>query len=104
MSAPDANPAAAMAAPLLVTLYVAGDNAYSRQARANLESIIVDAGVETTVRIVDVLMNPQLTLEKRIFVTPALVISKGTGPESLVIGDLAERDKVERLLRSACRG
>ena len=101
MSAPLAKPDA-VARPLLVTLYIAGDNAYSRQARANLESILVEAGVETKVRIVDVLVNPQITLEKRIFVTPALVISNGKGPESLVIGDLVEREKVSRLLRSAC--
>lgn len=82
-----------------LTLYVAGDNAFSRQALANLQSIVVDAELSIGVRLIDVLKHPDVALEKRMFVTPALVIAHSSGTESLIIGDLSERAKVLRMLR-----
>ncbi len=86
-------------APLSLTLYVAGDNAYSRQAKANLDSILADSGVETPVVVVDVLKHPEVTVKNRIFVTPALVVVHTPGSDYLIVGDLTERDKILRILR-----
>lgn len=90
------NPAASA---LSLTLYVAGDNTFSRRAQSNLQSIISDEGLQWEVNIVDVLKHPELTMRKRIFVTPALVVSSDGDPESLIIGDFSEREQVTRLLR-----
>ncbi|MEO8752885.1 MAG: circadian clock KaiB family protein [Casimicrobiaceae bacterium] len=81
-----------------LTLYVAGDNAYSRQAQANLHAIIAASGVQVAVSVIDVLKHPELTLQKRIFTTPALIVTNDGGAESLIIGDLSEREKVARML------
>jgi hypothetical protein len=86
---------------LVLTLYVAGDNTFSRQARANLKSIVVSAGLNTTIRVVDVLQHPEMTLKHRIFVTPALVATSGEYPQTMIVGDLSDHDNVVRVLRSA---
>ena len=88
-------------AQLVLTLYVAGDNAFSRRAQANLQSILAEVGLQVTVNVVDVIKHPELTMEKRIFVTPALVVSGEEGQESLIVGDFRERDKIIRVLQSS---
>ena len=54
--------------------------------------------IVTSVVIIDVLANPELTLTKRIFVTPSLVIRYVSGPETLIVGDLTDRQKIETAL------
>ena len=58
-------------------------------------------GIATSVVVIDVLNNPELTLAKRIFVTPALVIHYDGCPETLIIGDLTDRQKIAATLRGA---
>jgi hypothetical protein len=89
---------------LVLTLYVAGDNTFSRQARANLSSIVTGAALGATIRLVDVLQHPEATLEHRIFVTPALVATTGGHAPMMIVGDLSDHDRVLRLLRSLAVG
>ena len=103
MSLP-ARAATSEATLLSLTLYVAGDNTFSRRARANLEGIVADMGIVTSVVIIDVLANPELTLTKRIFVTPSLIIRYDIGPEMLIVGDLTDRRKVTTTLCNAQSG
>jgi hypothetical protein len=84
--------------PLSLTLYVAGDNAFSRRAKANLDLILVDARLQATIRIVDVLKNPEHAIENRIFATPALIVGAASQSPSLVVGDLSNRDRVLSIL------
>ena len=86
---------------LSLTLYVAGNNAFSRRACINLDSIVAEMAVNTSVVIIDVLTSPELTLAKRIFVTPSLVIQYNGGAEILIVGDLTDRQKIATSIRSA---
>src|SRR4051812_7063744 len=91
------------ASQLSLTLYVAGDNAFSRIAEANLRSIMLEMQLHAAITTVNVLQHPELTLKKRIFATPALVVSNG-GAESLIVGDFSERDKISGVLRNFTQG
>ena len=84
--------------PLSLTLYVAGDNAFSRRARSNLDLILVDARLQATIRVVDVLKNPEQAIENRIFATPALVVGAASPSPSLIVGDLSKRDRILSIL------
>jgi circadian clock protein KaiB len=88
---------------LKLTLYVAGNNAFSRQARANLDGIIRDAGVQLDVQVevIDVLETPEVTLVKRIFITPALLMTNADGVESLIVGDFTRHESITQALQSA---
>lgn len=90
-----------MGLPLSLTLYVAGDNAFSRRARSNLDLILVDEQLEATVRIVDVLDNPEEAIENRIFATPALIVGAASLSPSLIVGDLSDRDRIVSILRGS---
>jgi len=90
-----------MIAPRLsLTLYVAGDNVYSRIAQANLKSILAEMDLHVRFSTVDVLRHPELTMQKRIFVTPALIVSTDAGVESLIVGDFSNREKVTGMFRN----
>lgn len=86
--------------PLRLTLYVAGDNAFSRRAKDNLRTLLAEADIGVRLAVIDVLQDPERALRERIFATPALVVLAAGGRRSLIVGDLSERDKV----RSALRG
>jgi hypothetical protein len=84
--------------PLSLTLYVAGDNAFSRRARSNLDLILDDARLQATIQVVDVLKNPEQAIEKRIFATPALIVGAASPSPSLIVGDLSNRDRILSIL------
>ncbi|MEO8135018.1 MAG: circadian clock KaiB family protein [Betaproteobacteria bacterium] len=84
--------------PLILTLYIAGDNAFSQQTQTNLEALVRDCAVAATVSVVDVLESPQLTLKNRIFVTPTLVIAGHRAQESLIVGDPSDSAEVAKIL------
>ena len=84
---------------LALELYIAGDNLYSRRARANLEALLPALGRPATVRVIDVLADPRAALARRIFATPCLVVVAGDRSQ-MVIGDLNDRAAVCELLAS----
>jgi len=60
----------------------------------NARGIFGDAsGVQYSLRIVDVLENPQLAVDAKILATPTLVKTVPP-PERRIIGDLSDREKV----------
>ena len=86
---------------MALVLYVAGDGPYSRRARANLQALMREAGIAAEVTVVDVLKSPDRALEHGIFATPALIVVHGKH-ETLIMGDLSERDTaLEALLSPA---
>jgi len=87
------------ATTLTLTLYVAGDNGFSRRTKANLDLVLREVGVSAPIRLVDVLEHPEEAMEQRIFATPALVVASGSKPASLIVGDLSDRDRVASILR-----
>jgi hypothetical protein len=84
--------------PLSLTLYVAGNNPFSRRAKANLDLILVDTGLEATIQVVDVLKEPEQAIENRIFATPALIVGAASLSPSLIVGDLSDRDRIASIL------
>lgn len=87
------------AVTLTLTLYVAGDNGFSRRAKANLDLVLIECAVDATIRLVDVLEHPEEAMARRIFATPALVVASGSKPASLIVGDLSDRERVISILR-----
>lgn len=91
-------------APPAYELYVAGDNPLSRRALANLHAFIDEVGGPRDIRVVDVLADPTLALEKRIFATPALVVATGATKPLMIVGDLADRKVVLDALKPLMGG
>lgn len=82
-----------------LTLYVAGSNRFSREARSNLASLLEALDREVDSEVIDVVQQPELALSQGIMATPALIASV-RGTRMLFIGDLSEQDKVLGALRS----
>lgn len=83
-----------MTAECVLKLYVTGHTSNSEKALKNLESVLKEAlnGLYT-LKVIDVLKNPQLAEEDKILATPALV--KGLPPPvRKIIGDLSDKEKV----------
>jgi circadian clock protein KaiB len=82
----------------LFQLFVAGDETHSRIARDNLKAVCEDhlPGCHE-IQVVNVLERPDLALERNVFVTPAL-IKLFPEPQSIVYGNLSEKEKVIRAL------
>lgn len=80
-------------ASTVLELFVAGDNLLSRRARANIAQLIAELGLDLPLKVVDVLAEPRVALTRRIFATPALVVSTG-GRAQMVAGDLSDRAAV----------
>ena len=87
--------------PLVLTLYVAGDNAYSRRARENLDLLVRDCAASATIHVVDVLESPAMSLDWRIFATPTLVIAGNGGHASLFVGDPRDDEDIRAILVAA---
>lgn len=75
-------------------LFVAGNERHSRAAEQNLRSLCeAQFPGRHTIEIVNVFEHSGAALEKRIFMTPALV-KISPGPQSTIYGTLGEEDKV----------
>lgn len=82
-----------------LTLYVAGSNRFSRQARSNLTSLLAALDREVDSEVIDVVQRPEVALSQGIMATPALIATVGD-TRLLFIGDLSEQDKVLGALRA----
>lgn len=89
----------AAADAIKLTLYVAGSNRFSRQARSNLVSLLEALDREVDSEVIDVMQRPELALSQGIMATPALIATVH-GTRLLFIGDLSEQDKVLGALRA----
>ncbi len=92
--AEDGPDGAALQTVYRLRLFVAGEEANSRQARTNLERLCEEylAG-RVEVEIVDVLQDFRAALAERVLVTPALVI-KQPPPRTVVFGNLSDTSRV----------
>jgi circadian clock protein KaiB len=76
------------------SLFVAGNEPNSRQARENLDRLCTDYFPgNNTVKIIDVLEDPQYALEKNIFITPALLL-EDPKPGVTIFGNLRDTEKI----------
>ena len=83
----------------VIKLYVAGNEPNSNAARENLNTICNDyLKGRCQIDEVDILTDYAAALRDRIFVTPTLVLL-APEPRVLVIGNLADREKVIWALR-----
>ena len=75
-------------------LFVAGEEANSRQARANLERLCEEylAG-RFEVEVVDVLKDFRAAVAERVLVTPALIVA-APPPRAVVLGNLSDTPRV----------
>lgn len=78
-------------------LYIAGDTPVSQRARANLDRLRERHSVPIETLVIDVLRDPLLANEARIFATPTLVYERPARSRR-VIGDLGDTDKVIEFL------
>ncbi len=75
-------------------LYITGRTPRSEMALANLHRICeTDLGGRYSVRVIDVLEQPQLAEDERIVATPTL-IKAIPPPLRRIVGDLSDREKV----------
>ncbi|MDA8126701.1 MAG: circadian clock protein KaiB [Deltaproteobacteria bacterium] len=83
----------------LLKLYVAGNEQNSRLAKENLARIC-DEYLKDRCRIeeVDVLTDFAAALKDRVFVTPTLILA-APGPQSTIVGNLSDKEKVVSALR-----
>jgi circadian clock protein KaiB len=79
-------------------LFVAGDESHSRSAMDNLKAIceVYLPGCHE-IEVVDVLECSDIALEKKIFVTPAL-LKLSPAPGATIYGTLSEKQKVVEAL------
>jgi len=79
---------------LRLRLFVAGDEANSRQARLNLERLCQEhLNGSAEVEIIDVLKDFRAAVAERVIVTPALII--GAPPaRTVVLGNLSDTPRV----------
>jgi circadian clock protein KaiB len=84
-------------------LFVAGEEANSRQARENLERLCTEyLNGCARVEIIDVLKDFRAALAERVLVTPALVV-KSPPPRVVVLGNLSDTARVLAALGIARR-
>jgi len=83
-----------MAVKYVLKLYVTGETLRSRTALKNLEKILDEdyKGVYS-VKVIDVIKQPQLAEDDKILATPTL-IKILPPPVARIIGDLSDREKV----------
>jgi circadian clock protein KaiB len=75
-------------------LFVAGEEANSRQARANLQRLCEEYLVgRFEVEIVDVLKDFRAAVAERVIVTPALIVA-APPPRTVVFGNLSDTPRV----------
>jgi hypothetical protein len=86
-----------MNAPAQLTLYVAGDSAASRRARANLAAVMAEMRIVLPLQVVDVQAEPERALVDHVFMTPALLLQLA-GRREMLVGDLSQRDAVRMTL------
>jgi circadian clock protein KaiB len=81
--------------PMLhLRLFVAGDEANSRRARANLEQLCANYfDGRAQVEIIDVLQNFKAAVADRVLVTPALIVT-APPPRIVVLGNLNDTARV----------
>jgi circadian clock protein KaiB len=73
---------------------VAGDEANSRQARANLERLCEEHLLgRVEVEIIDVLKDFRAAVAERVLVTPALIIA-APPPRAVILGNLSDTPRV----------
>lgn len=79
----------------VLRLYIIGQTPSARRAINNLEALFQETGIgdHYTYEVIDLLQNPTLAEEERIYATP-LLIKKLPLPLRRVIGDLSERERV----------
>jgi circadian clock protein KaiB len=83
----------------MVMLFVAGSEANSAAAIANLRRLRDSVrGVEIDFEIVDVLQQHATALERRVLVTPCLLLVEPP-PQVMIVGSLSDLDKVRTALR-----
>jgi circadian clock protein KaiB len=88
-----------MSAEASLVLFVTGDAPRSRRARANLAAALAGRGLDPAdVREIDLLREPERTVEYGIFATPALLQVTESGPGTVLYGDLSETERLERFL------
>jgi circadian clock protein KaiB len=83
-----------MAAKYVLKLYVTGQTPNSTKAIENLKDILKNGLNDIcTLKVIDVLENPQLAEENKILATPTLVRVLPP-PVRKIIGDLSDKEKV----------
>lgn len=83
---------------MVFQLFVAGDEPHSKRAKKNLKSLCesrIKGAYE--INVVDVLESFTIALEKKIFLTPAL-IRESPEPAITIFGDLSNTDELVQLL------
>jgi hypothetical protein len=78
-------------------LYIAGNTLTSRVAVQNLDLLRARVADGVALTVVDVLEDPRKAFQHGIFVTPSLIARDGQR-QSLILGDLSDRDLVFRSL------
>ena len=82
-----------------VMLFVAGNEPNSVAAAANLRRLRESTpGCEIDFEIVDVLIQHPVALQRRVLVTPCLILVDPQ-PEVMIVGSLTDLDKVRLALR-----
>lgn len=80
-----------------LTLFVAGDSSRTTQAIENFRLLCDVCGDMIEIEVVDILENPQLAEQERVFATPMLV-KMAPPPRRRIIGDLADRTLITKRL------
>lgn len=97
-------PAAKVEMNRKLMLFVAGNEPNSVTALANLNRLRQCVrGCEIDVEVVDVLVHHPMALERRILITPCLVLVHPP-PEVMIVGSLTDLDKVRLALRLPADG
>ena len=79
---------------VVLTLYITGETIRSQRAVGTIKSLCEELFAPNyTLEIIDVLENPKLAEEEKIFATPTL-IKKMPPPARRIIGDLSDRERV----------
>lgn len=74
-------------------LYVVGDTLNARRALENLDHIVDRMTCPVDVTVIDVSKDPKSAFTRGVFATPLLIITQGNH-ETLVIGDLSDRERI----------
>jgi len=78
----------------ILRLYILGNTKGSEKTLTNLKTLLDDElSNQYSLEIIDLLQNPQLAEEDKIFATPT-VVKVLPGPIRKVVGDLANKQKV----------
>lgn len=80
-------------------LFVAGNEPNSLAARENLQNLCKSTpGFQFELQVVDVLSEYLTALEHNVLVTPSLILVE-PGPRVMIVGTLADQEKVRMALR-----